>query len=363
VVGQVAGEFYLDKTSFARFEPVFLNYRITNKGLKTVTVDRILNPERPCCSAFSIKVSNDPVPMPSCPFVGDGFCSCDGQYSVPLELRAGEAYTERFLLNFGHEIGDPGDYWVEAVHFGPVDRTKLSFRVEGNTIAPTELQPWLDGLKSASWEKRTEAARTLASLAPPFLQETLLGFVENPEFRRYAPLALHRLNTPRSMDAMAQLMEGPDTNEQMGAAHYLALTGDERWYPLLRDAAVENAGDSAYPTYAAELGGDKALAMLIALAKSPDREPTGGNAIMAMGSTGSRDAIPVLLGFLNDPDTNISDSASYALRLLTHRTVIRDSLNWSRQTESTEWLQWWKREGATAPIYKDTQCGEMTPLP
>jgi HEAT repeat protein len=284
-------------------------------------------------------------------------------------LRPGESYIERFLLNFDHEIYTPGDYWVEAKHSGLGNptvgdaHTKLNFRVEENTIPPSELQPWLDGLKSADREKRMEAARALAGIAPPSLEETLLGFINNPEFRRYAALAFHRLNTPRSMDAMAELMQGPVTNEQMEAGRYLAETGNQRWYPLLRDAAEKNVRISSYPAYAAELGGDKALPMLIAFAKSPDREFTGGNAIMAMGSTGARNAIPVLLDYLNSPDVNISDRAAYALQLMTHRTAARDKLNRNRRTESAEWSQWWKREGATARIYKDTECGEMIQLP
>jgi HEAT repeat protein len=287
----------------------------------------------------------------------------------PRLLRSGESYIERFLLNFDHEINIPGDYWVEAKHSGPENRavgvvhTKLNFRVEENTIAPSELQSWLDSLKSTDRSKRFEAARTLASIAPPSLEDTLLGLINNPEFRRYAALAFHRLNTSRSMDAMAKLMQGPVTNEQTDAAHYLALTDNQRWYPLLHDAAEKNVRISSYPADAAELGGDKALPMPVALAKSPDREFTGGNAIMAMGSTGSRDAITVLLDYLISPDINISARANYVLQLLTHRTAMRDQLNRDRQTESAKWSQWWKREGATACIYKDTECGEMNPLP
>lgn len=141
------------------------------------------------------------------------------------------------------------------------------------------------------------------------------------------------------------------------------LTDNQRWYPLLHDAAEKNVRISSYPAYAAELGGDKALPMLIALAKSPDREFTGGNAIMAMGSTGSRNAIPVLLDYLNSPDVNISDRAAYALQLLTHRTAVRDELNRNRRTESAKWSRWWQREGVTARIYKDIECGKRIPLP
>jgi len=368
-VGQLTGKFYLEKASFAHWEPVFLYYRLTNNGSEPVTVAGILDPEQPGCSGHSITVSNDPIPTPLCPRPGFESCVYNGPPQQPRLLRPGESSTERFLLNFDHEINSPGDYWVEAKNFGVGKATagdahvKLNFRVEENAIAPNELQPWLDSLISNDRRKRFESARTLASIAPPSLEEMLLEFINNPEFRRYAALAFHRLNTPRSIHAMAKLMEGSATSEQIEAARYLAQTGDQRWYPLLRDAAEKNVRNSPYPAYAAELGGDKALPMLVDFARSPDREFTGGNAIMAMGSTGSRDAIPVLLDYLISPDINISDRAGYALQLLTHRTAVRDPFHRNRQAELAKWSQWWKREGDTAHIYKGTECGEMIPLP
>ena len=108
-------------------------------------------------------------------------------------------------------------------------------------------------------------------------------------------------------------MEGGVTSEQMEATRYLAESGDQRWYPLLRDAAMKNARISAYPAYAAELGGEKMLPVLSTLEKSPDKEFTRLNAIMAMDSTGFRKAIPLLFDQLKSHDTNISDRAEYAL--------------------------------------------------
>jgi len=135
------------------------------------------------------------------------------------------------------------------------------------------------------------------------------------------------------------------------------------WYPLLRDAAVKSARISAYPAYAAELGGEKMLPVRVALAGSLDTQFTRLNAVMAMGSTGSRKAIPLLLDQLKSPDINISDRASYALQLLTHRTAIQDPQNRERPAEYLKWSHWWTREGATALTYKDTNCGEAIPLP
>ena len=92
---------------------------------------------------------------------------------------------------------------------------KLRFHIGEGAVAPDQLQSWLYALHSTDSEKRMEAARILASLAPPSLEETLFGFVNEPEFRRYAALAFHRLNTARSIEKMAELMQGPATSEQL----------------------------------------------------------------------------------------------------------------------------------------------------
>jgi hypothetical protein len=368
-VAQLTGEFYLDKATFAPGEPVFLYFKLSNKGSDTVEIV-IPDPEQPFCSGNLITVSSDPAGTSSCPFFGDDGCVSNGNLLSSSPLLPGRSSIERFLLNFHHEINAPGDYWVEARHIGILNRTageehtKLTFRVDGNAPAfsPSKLQPWVDQLTSTDHAKRMEAARTLASLAPQSLESTLLGFADNPEFRRYAPLAFHRLNNPRSVEAMAGLMKmsGPGTFEQMEATRYLAESNDQKWYPLLLDAAEKNSRISAYPAYAAELGGDKMLPELVTLAKNSDSRL---QAVMAMGSTGSRAAIPILLDLLKSPDVGTSDRAGYSLGLLTQRTPVRDVLNRDRQAEYSIWSQWWEREGTTAPIYKDTECGEMVPLP
>jgi hypothetical protein len=368
-VAQLSGEFYLEKTTFAPGEPVFLYLKLSNNGPDTV---KIVNPdpEQPFCSGASITVSKDPADPSACPNWADQGCSINGALPRLSPLLPGKSRIDRYLLNFHHEIGGAGNYWVEAKHFdffggatGEVN-TKLYFRVVGDVPAssPSNLQPWVEQLKSADQEKRLDAARTLASLAPPSLEAILLAFADNPEFRRYAPLAFHRLHSPRSMKAMADLVKasGPGTFEQMEAARYLAESNDLQWYPLLLDAARKNPRISAYPAYAAELGGDQMLPVLVDLAKSPDSRL---QAVMAMGSTGSRAAIPILFEFLKSPDEDTSDRASYSLHLLTHRTPTQDTQDHDRQAEYIEWSQWWKREGATAPIFKDTECGESVPLP
>ena len=364
-VAQLNGEFYLEKTTFAPGEPVFLYFKVSNNGPDTVEIAKP-DPEQPFCSGVSITVSRNPADPSTCPVWADHGCSIDGQPPPLSPLLPGKSRIDRYLLNFHHEISTAGDYWVEAEHVDILGRAhaKLYFRVDEDVpgFPLGNVQPWVDQLKSTDQEKPREAARTLASLAPPSLEGLLLTFADIPEFRGYAPLAFHRLHTPRSMKAMADLMKasGPGTFEQMEAARYLAQSNDLQWYPLLLDAAEKNPGIVDYPAYAAELGGDKMLPVLVDLAKNADSRL---QAVMAMGSTGSRAAIPILLELLKSPDEGTSDRASYSLRLLTHRTAVWDPMNPDRQAEYVKWSQWWTREGATAPIFKDTECGEPVPLP
>jgi hypothetical protein len=60
---------------------------------------------------------------------------------------------------------------------------------------PNALQSFVAQLRSGDVVKRREQARTLASVASPSLEDVLLGFADNSEFRQFALLAFHRMNT------------------------------------------------------------------------------------------------------------------------------------------------------------------------
>ncbi len=371
----LSGRFYLEKSAFAKGEPIFLYFQVVNDG----PTDEGFYPgggPYHCLSDYRIRVSSDPHLAPSCEPGVAGSCLEDDS---AVYLRPGEKYTERLLLNFEHEIGAPGEYSVDAGrylrHSGRGVHATIYFRVGTNTIQPEAFRPWVDQLRSTDPTTRVEAARTLASLAPRSEEETLLSFTNKPEFSEFAPLAMHRLNTPRSLAAMADLLKRtePGTFEQMESAEYLAESGDQQWFPVLLEVAQKNAGNASYVDDAAKLGGNKILPTLIALARSPRKkwaarstdEEFAQNAVAAMGYTGSRAAVPILLKFLESPDTVVADSARQGLRLLTHRTVgdPRDDRNESPQSQYRKWSQWWAREGATAPIYKATECSDFIPLP
>src|SRR6202022_4179310 len=122
---------------------------------------------------------------------------------------------------------------------------RLLFSVERNTTFDSkELQYWVNQLQSPDIAKRSEAARTLASLAPPSLENTLFGFAKKEEFKNWVPLAMHRLNTPRSMAVLAEVLRNdePGTKETVESAKVLGSSGDPQWFPLLLALARKYPG-------------------------------------------------------------------------------------------------------------------------
>ncbi len=370
----MSGRFYLEKATYVPREPVVLYFEVTNEGTEPLSIYQA-DPYS-FGSGYQIKWHGGPDTATSCsPFGIGGSC-----VSSDTLLPAGKKYVERLLLNFEHDLTSPGEYSIEAARAfpsasanleyfaAPKDtlevRDTLHFTVDSNaTLDPKALQPWVEQLKSSDPSKRQEAARTLASIAPLQLEGTLLSFADVAEFRQFAPLAFHRIGTPRSLAALASIVKKaqPGTNEHMESARYLADSGDQQWFPLLQDVAIENAQNSIYPDYAATLGGEKMLPTLISLTSSPNRQFIAVNAVTAMGFTGSRAAVPILIELLKNLDPDIADRARYGLRLLTHRAISLDNTD-NPQYGYLQWSRWWALEGASAPIYKASDCGEVTQL-
>jgi hypothetical protein len=203
-VAQVSAKFYLDKATYAIGEPIFVNFQAVNEGSEP---QRLYSADpNSDCSAFHISVSNDRPTTKSCVRA----ISCP---SSSVTLQPHEKHVERILLNLAHNVSAPGDYSVKAETWGgfaygskmSLTAATLHFQVDTRPVLPEVFQSLLDQLHQNSL-KRIEAARALASVAPPFLEGTLLTFADDPDLQRFAPLAFHRLNTPASNKALADLL-------------------------------------------------------------------------------------------------------------------------------------------------------------
>jgi hypothetical protein len=256
---QVTGNFSLEKSTFAVGEPVFLSFTLHNEGKDMEKVSSA-DPYS-FCSGYTIHITRDAAQQPAC-FQGFGGSCLSGAIS----LAPGASHTERLLLNYrndskgglGAPVGVPGDYTVDASReIGYGDYNLLSTRDHGEThqvfhlrvddaleLSPTVYAPYVQQLTSNDDQLRREAARTLATLAPPALEPLLLTFAtsKDPGLRQFAPLALANLGTKASLAALAQMLlnSTPGTYEFMTAANDLGKTRDRAWFPLLMEIADQH---------------------------------------------------------------------------------------------------------------------------
>ncbi|MBI3646559.1 MAG: HEAT repeat domain-containing protein [Acidobacteriales bacterium] len=230
---QTSGQFYMEKESYALGEPIFVQLKVVNHGPKAEAFyadDR--SSLQPICSPYRIRVSRVwPVEVHhlSCPPRGISI----GCGPRKIELQPGETYVDRVLLNIHHKVDAAGTYTVEALYgrvseVQPENTTEiqstLHFVVDEKPAGERVFEPWVAQLHSTDPMERLEAARILASVAPRSLEDTLLTFANDRWIRQYAPLAFHRLNTPRSTAAMNELLANsePGTWERRKASEYLA---------------------------------------------------------------------------------------------------------------------------------------------
>ena len=361
---QIVGSFYLEKQSFAPGEPVFLYFRIPATSPLASTLPAGYG-DQPMCSGVEIHVSNDkPMSTASCSLSPESLCVMNGRAMDSSATPQGQTITKRFILNFQHKLDVPGSYWVYAERKERIgaalvtSHAKLYFRIDGNlpTYSAEKLQAWVKQLKSPDVETRLEAARVLASIAPVQMEPMFVEFTHSEEFAQYAPLAFARLHDQTSLIALANIIRNRPFGsfESLEAARYLAEEGGKYWSPVLLGVATQHYG---YLAYAAEAGGDAVLPDLQSFVPNPSRHL---EAIEALGWTGSRKAVPILLELLESTDRDTSSRAEWALRILTHRISSGDAADPHKRY--VQWSEWWRSEGATTVIFKPGDCGRERPL-
>jgi hypothetical protein len=375
VFAQVTGRFYLEKEVYAPNEPIILHFEAKNETKERIGI-RDADPYS-FCSGFHLVFTTEPeVKTRSCDLRGfGGSCLSGGALVEPNGVR-----TQRILLNYDHDVSREGFYQLQVhrqLSYQPIPEPGtysfeysqsehhdvLSFRVDANTrFDQSAYGPWIKQLKSEDYVIRLEAARVLASMAPRYLEDVLLGFADDPELKRFAPLAFKRLKTERAYQAALSLLQKSDvgTYEFIEAGNLLADTGDPKWFEVLAEIGRKQPRNVSYLINAAKTGGERSVPLLQQLLLSDPDQSVQMNATAALGYTGSRNALPLLLELLRTGDDSVADRAIGSLQQLTLRTagVLREN----PQAQYLKWLQWWNREGKTAPVYRSGNCLDLKPL-
>jgi hypothetical protein len=326
---QVEGRLYLDRANYLVGEPVYLNFELTNKGSEPIQFSS--GNSYSFCGGYEIHVSRGaPIPNESCMDGFGGSCIGVAWVVAPREIR-----KDKVLVNYEHDLSKPGLYSVHAsrtLSYGPPTESwpnkanEVEFKIEAEfqiqvdvgddaTLVPM-FQPFVADLSSKDEERQREAARVIGSLAPPFLEDAIISMANSPASRPFALMGLRHLNTTRSRETLASIVQADSgySYEREQAIKDLSEMGDKKYFPLLLEEAKKWEPNQArdYVLAAAKLGGEDAMPYVVSLLGSSDPF-SRANGVMALPQTGSCQAVPLLIEVLKNPDTDLGRLASLGL--------------------------------------------------
>jgi PBS lyase HEAT-like repeat len=357
---QLQGHISMAKDVYFAGEPVYVLFEYTNVGKDAVQYSAG-DPYAEGCGGYKLEVSEDGAKEhASCGERGAGLECIVGSEI----LAAGETRHQLILVNFGHDLSQAGKYQIHAtqemkyaVATGDVKlaAAQLQFKVEQRFTmqvmkADRErlvgiYKPYVVNLNSQDDEIQREAERAIVSGAPPWLEDTIVGMLRRYTSREFALLGLKNLNTARSREELAKIVQNTseNTEENLTAVRYLAELGDKRYFPMLLEIAKKQPANEGreYVLAAAELGGDESVMFLQEMLGSGDGSARA-NAVMGLGKTGSRAAVPLLIEVLNDRE--LGKLAGQGLVELTHR-------------QEGDWSRWWAANAGNAAVFGVGECG------
>jgi hypothetical protein len=375
---QIQGHISMAKSAYVADEPVYVLFEFTNTG-KDALQYTAGDPYAGDCGGYAIEVTRGtPVEHPSCRAHGAGECVVSSEV-----ISGGETRHKLILVNFAHDLSSAGDYEIHAVQTFRYAAASASlntptegkeFRVEahfsirlvkGNPEALQRIyQPYVTNLASEDDEIQREAEMAIVSGAPPWLEDTIVGMLRKYTSRELALLGLRNLNTARSREELAKIVQSTSeyTQENETAVNYLAQMGDKKYFPLLLELAKKQPAKEGrdYVLAAAELGGGDAIPYLRELVNGSDADGRA-NGVMGLGKTGSAQAVPLLIEALKQANAELGKLALNSLTDLTHRSGF--AVSDPPAEEYAKWQAWWSGNGTTAHMYGPRECGEVEKLP
>jgi hypothetical protein len=367
--GQLLGHISMAKEVYLAGEPIYVHFEVTNVG--TDAVEYVASdPYVKECTGFRIEVNGPSATRPFCGRAWVGSCITTDEILAP-----GATLKKNILVNYAHDVGKPGDYNIHAIetlayarvteeldsaaekqNFHFEERLHLQVAKGERDILEQVYQPYVTNLRSPDDDIQREAERAIVSGAPPWLEDTIVGMVRRYTSREFALLGLRNLNTERSRAELAKIVQNTaeltPVNEM--AVRYLGQMGDKKYFPLLMEMVkgLDAKESREYVLAAAELGGDDAVPYLRGLLGSADAN-VRTTAVLGLGATGSRAAVPVLLEVLKEANEESASVTAGALTELTH---------WKADDPPGDaygkWAGWWEKNGDGAKIYGAGECEE-----
>ena len=373
----LAGRFYPEKQTYFVGEPVFIDFEITNTGDQPAWIDPRMG--EPC-------IEPDPIEVVGAKHHGFGWDTSFGCFggvwgNCPggaIELKPGAKHTAHIFLSAGFRLDHPGTYQVRARRSVPIypsgvigaPRTAATkdfssdFQITLVQGSEEELkaafQPYVEDASTPDQGDHWVAIWAIDEMAPAFLEDLVLRLADTPN--RANPEALFRLNTPRSKQKLAELAEQSNNGAlQQGAIRALAKTRDRNYLPvLIRIAGKSTDGNRDFAIQGAGLFGEDAIPFLVSMLSNPDVDARIA-AARGLGLTGSRSAVSILIGALQNPDDEVHREVTQSLAELTHHSITKEP--WNEPPSADEyrrWHNWWLKNESHSPDLRKRQLRAAT---
>ncbi len=372
--GQIRSQFHSEKQIYQIGEPVFVVLDLANPGPQPVWISI-------SCPWLDTRFEAPTAPKPrqrvslfGC--TGEGIAgSCGGSAT---ELHPGEHYTRRYLLEGPFRFDAPGVYPIRAWHKVDIYAGETGYDIVASQEVVSEFEltlirgserrlasayaPILRDLKSPDPLTSSLARSAVVQNPPRILENVVLAMAGDPQAAGFSVSGLERLATPQAKAKLAELSApgNPEPIRQM-AITALGKSGDPAYCSLMLDIAHESHDYSRFIALRATgyLCGEGALTLLTSQLANANHSQRF-EAAYALGNSHSRNAMPLLIPLLLDPDPDIRRASRDSLAALTHRRSKSDA--GASQAIHRDWADWWAFHGATAPVYGVDQCKEPEPF-
>lgn len=382
----------LDQPEYLVGEPIFVLVDVTNTGIEALGYSASDGHVELSVPGGRRKTTPD---LRGCFGGGIGGGSGGGISHPPL-MQPGQSVSFPYLLRgywlegghyLLHAFGDAGVRWFFGAgrNFSSVSRHKIGDVVEGRRFdvsiplavregSDNELkgryrhyvEEAMDGLPiSAPWLRARQA---IAEMAPPFLEKTLLRFVDQPESAEIAVEGLAQIPTATSRADLVELYDKtPDLKLRGLIVEKLAgiATPEELSFFASLLPGHSSALEDRLRIFAAlgigRIGGDGAVDVLKSASQNSNPELRRAVAT-ALGNTRSGNAVPVLIGLY--PEEQVRNDVCWALATLTHYRWCGGDGNVMEQ--QSRWRRWWDSNQSGLPLYGMDQCiasERLSPIP
>jgi hypothetical protein len=359
----LAMQVHPEKSTSVLGEPIFLLVELTNFGSQSLQFD-----DGPCTQSIEpvIPVKHpDSGSLYGCSGAGRGG-SCGSSF---VELKPGKKLLRRYLLPDGLEpdIAGASDYTLERrITFYTMDgsysvsgRQEVTENFTIHAVQPdrarlrADYAPLIANLAAVDSQQSNLALSAITQHPQDFLEPVILKLSQETGTMAASITGLKKLGSDRAKQRLGDLTgAGYEEYIRQPATTALAELGDSSYCELMLQLMNLRQG---YTSEIAARGAgflcrEKAIPQLASLFSAKESTFPAYQIAYALGNTGSRTAVPILIEQLSTADADSNRAVTDALYTLTHRGTEGSSV------DREEWVRWWAFQGKNAQIFDPTQC-------